>query len=64
MGTETVDVHANWLTQSYRAGEQYVYGGYYEYSLVRRDGRELAIRAKKVILINDRVDGYVDLYHL
>ncbi|MDD3651666.1 aromatic-ring-hydroxylating dioxygenase subunit beta [Immundisolibacter sp.] len=56
-------VSANWLSHSYRAGEQYLYGGYYDYDLVQR-GEELKIRAKKITLINDRVDGYVDLYHL
>ena len=56
-------VSANWLSQSYRGGEQYFYGGYYEYDLVNA-GDDLKIRAKKIVLINDRVDGYVDLYHL
>lgn len=56
-------VSANWLSQSYRGAEQYFYGGYYEYDLVHQMD-ELKIRAKKVVLINDRVDGYVDLYHL
>ena len=56
-------VSANWLSQSYRAGEQYLYGGYYEYQLVEQ-ADALKIQRKKVVLINDRVDGYVDLYHL
>lgn len=60
---EGIRVTANWLSQSYRAGEQYFYGGYYEHLLVEIDG-QLRIRRKKVVLINDRVDGYVDLYHL
>lgn len=60
---EQLTVSANWLSQSYRAGSQYLYGGYYEYLLVPRDG-ELLIQRKTVVLINDCVDGYVDLYHL
>ncbi len=59
----TLRVSANWLSQSYRAGEQYLYGGYYEYGLVEQ-ADALKIQRKKVVLINDCVDGYVDLYHL
>lgn len=70
-----LDVSATWLSHAYRAGESYVYSGWYEYDLVYAGagagpdtgadtGGALRIRAKKVVLINDRVDGYVDLYHL
>ena len=56
-------VSASWQSHSYRAGESYLYGGWYEYDLADHAG-QLRIRAKTVVLINDRVDGYVDLYHL
>lgn len=54
---------SNWLTQCYRNKEQFLYGGYYEHTLARtRDG--FKISAKKVVLLNDVVLGYVDVYHL
>lgn len=54
---------SNWLTQCYRNKEQFFYGGYYEHTLLRT-GDGFRIRAKKVILLNDVVLGYVDVYHL
>ena len=60
---DTVVAASNWLTQCYRNKEQFFYGGYYEHTLVRTaDG--FKIRSKKVVLLNDVVLGYVDVYHL
>lgn len=60
---ETVVTASNWLTQCYRNREQFFYGGYYEHTLARI-GSGFRIRAKKVVLLNDVVLGYVDVYHL
>lgn len=60
---DTVVAASNWLTQCYRNKEQFFYGGHYEHTLARTaDG--FKIRAKKVVLLNDVVLGYVDVYHL
>lgn len=60
---DTVVAASNWLTQCYRNKEQFFYGGHYEHTLLRT-GDGLRIRAKKVVLLNDVVLGYVDVYHL
>lgn len=60
---DTVVAASNWLTQCYRNREQFFYGGYYEHTLSRTDNG-FRIRAKKVVLLNDVVLGYVDVYHL
>ncbi len=54
---------SNWMSQTYRDKEQRIYGGFYEHTLVRQDG-DLKISKKKVVLLNDVVDGFVDVYHL
>lgn len=60
---DTVVATSNWLTQCYRSKEQFFYGGHYEHMLLRTaDG--FKIRSKKVVLLNDVVLGYVDVYHL
>ena len=60
---DTIVAASNWLTQCYRNKEQFFYGGHYEHTLVR-SGDSFRIRAKKVVLLNDVVLGYVDVYHL
>jgi len=60
---DTVVAASNWLTQCYRNKEQFFYGGHYEHTLLRVDDG-FRIRAKKVVLLNDVVLGYVDVYHL
>lgn len=54
---------SNWMSQIYRDKEQLIYGGYYQHTLVRDQG-ELKISNKKVVLLNDVVVGFVDVYHL
>ena len=54
---------SNWLTQCYRNKEQFLYGGNYEHTLIRGDAG-FKISKKKVVLLNDVVLGYVDVYHL
>jgi 3-phenylpropionate/cinnamic acid dioxygenase small subunit len=61
--TDGVVAASNWLSQCYRNKEQFFYGGYYEHTLVRSGGA-FKIKAKKVVLLNDVVLGYVDVYHL
>jgi 3-phenylpropionate/cinnamic acid dioxygenase small subunit len=61
---DTVVAASNWLTQCYRNKEQFFYGGQYEHTLVRQPDGGYRIRAKKVVLLNDVVLGYVDVYHL
>jgi 3-phenylpropionate/cinnamic acid dioxygenase small subunit len=60
---DSVVVASNWLTQCYRNKEQFLYGGFYEHTLIRSDSG-LKISQKKVVLLNDVVLGYVDVYHL
>lgn len=60
---DQVTASSNWLSQSYRDKEQFFYGGFYEHTLVRQDG-EFKISKKKVVLLNDVVTGFVDVYHL
>lgn len=60
---DQVTASSNWLSQSYRDKEQFIYGGFYEHTLVRQDG-EFKISKKKVVLLNDVVTGFVDVYHL
>ena len=58
-----ITVSSNWMSQTYRDKEQLIYGGFYEHTLVRKDG-EFKISYKKVVLLNDVVVGFVDVYHL
>jgi len=60
---DQVTVSSNWMSQTYRDKEQLIYGGFYEHTLVREDG-EFKISYKKVVLLNDVVVGFVDVYHL
>lgn len=60
---DSVVAASNWLTQCYRNKEQILYGGHYEHTL-RRGDTGFRISNKKVVLLNDVVLGYVDVYHL
>ena len=60
---DQVVASSNWMSQCYRDKEQIIYGGFYEHTLVRA-GDSFQIKKKKVILVNDVVFGYVDVYHL
>lgn len=60
---DEITVSSNWMSQSYRDKEQRIYGGYYTHTLIRQSG-ELKISRKVVVLLNDVVDGFVDVYHL
>lgn len=62
-GTE-IDVSAKWTVLSLepRRGKSWR-GGWYDYTLVR-DGDDLRIKRKKITLLEDVIDGTVDLYQI
>jgi 3-phenylpropionate/cinnamic acid dioxygenase small subunit len=64
IGETQVAVSATWMTFVYdhRRGKQ-VHGGWYEY-LLRPTPAGLRIARKKVIFLEDRIEGPIDLYHM
>lgn len=62
-GTE-LDVSAKWTVLSLepRRGKSWR-GGWYDYALVR-DGESFSIKSKKITLLEDVIDGTVDLYQI
>ncbi len=61
---ETVEASAKWLAMSCDArwGKQ-IRGGWYEYSL-RRTGDGLRIAQKKIVLLEDVIDGAIDIHQI
>jgi 3-phenylpropionate/cinnamic acid dioxygenase small subunit len=61
---ETVAASAKWMTLSAdsRMGKQ-IRGGWYEYELRRTDGG-LLIGRKKIVLLEDVIDGAVDIHQI
>ena len=59
-----IEVSAKWLALScnMRWGKQ-LRGGWYDYRLKRRDGR-LAIAEKKITLLEDVIDGAIDIHQI
>ena len=59
-----VDVSAKWTVLSLepRRGKSWR-GGWYDYTLVH-DGGTLRIRRKKIVLLEDVIDGTVDIYQI
>ncbi|NQV60933.1 MAG: aromatic-ring-hydroxylating dioxygenase subunit beta [Alphaproteobacteria bacterium] len=59
-----VSASAKWLTLSVdsRMGKQ-MRGGWYEYEL-RREGQDLRIGRKKIVLLEDVIDGAVDIHQI
>ena len=55
---------ADWFPQGERVVDELFRYTYPELREQVQRGEAIKIRAKKITLINDRVDGYVDLYHL
>lgn len=64
-GESGVDVRAraHWIVHSYGLHGGITRGGRYEY-LLRMTGGGLRIAKKKVILIDDKLVGAVDIYHI
>jgi 3-phenylpropionate/cinnamic acid dioxygenase small subunit len=61
--TNTVEVAATWLVHSVGARGATTRGGRYKYTLRRVDGA-LRIAHKLTVLIDEKLQGTVDLYHL
>jgi 3-phenylpropionate/cinnamic acid dioxygenase small subunit len=61
---DVVSASAKWMTLSVdaRMGKQ-IRGGWYEYQL-RRAGEGLSIAAKKIVLLEDVIDGAVDIHQI
>jgi benzoate/toluate 1,2-dioxygenase subunit beta len=61
---DAVDVSAKWTVLSLepRRGKSWR-GGWYDYTLVREAG-DLRIKRKKITLLEDVIDGTVDLYQI
>ena len=59
-----VDVSAKWTVLSLepRRGKSWR-GGWYDYTLVH-DGGTLRIRRKKIVLLEDVIDGAIDIYQI
>ena len=63
-GDATVSASAKWMAMSAdaRMGKQ-IRGGWYEYEL-RREGADLRIGRKKIVLLEDVIDGAVDIHQI
>jgi len=61
---DIISASAKWMTLSVdaRMGKQ-IRGGWYEYEL-RRDGEGLSIARKKIVLLEDVIDGAVDIHQI
>jgi len=61
---DTILASAKWMTLSVdsRMGKQ-IRGGWYEYEL-RRVGDALLIGRKKIVLLEDVIDGAVDIHQI
>ncbi|MFM9969774.1 MAG: aromatic-ring-hydroxylating dioxygenase subunit beta [Burkholderiales bacterium] len=60
---EQIIASASWITHIYGIHGVATLGGYSDYSL-RRVASELRIAKKRVVLIDDRLEVPVDIYHL
>ena len=58
-------VAAHWQVNAYKPGKQrsFLYYGFYEYVL-RRTPKSYRIAKKKITLLNDIVEGVLDIYHI
>jgi 3-phenylpropionate/cinnamic acid dioxygenase small subunit len=62
-GGNTVEASATWMVHSYGVHGSATRGGRYRYTLRRMDGM-LLIAKKTTILIDEKLEGPVDFYHL
>ncbi len=58
-----VEASSSWITHVFGVRGSATLGGYSDYTLKRIDG-ELRIAKKRAVLINDRLEIPVDVYHL
>ena len=61
--TERIDAQASWIVHTYGYHGTTTRSGSYEYQL-RRSAEGLRIARKKIIMIDDRLEGPVDVYHV
>ena len=60
---KSIFVKANWIVHSYGVREAQTRGGFYEFTLIQSD-LGLKIAQKKIILIDDKLVGPIDIFHL
>jgi 3-phenylpropionate/cinnamic acid dioxygenase small subunit len=60
---DQLTVKANWRVDCYEEKRAASFFGHYEYALMR-EGDELLIVRKKILLLNDSVPSYLDIYQL
>lgn len=60
---DSITATANWVVHTFGKKGASTRGGMYDFDL-RRVGGALKIARKKITLIDDRLDGAVDIYHL
>ena len=60
---DTVEATANCVVHSYGKKGSLTRGGMYDFTLTRING-ELKISRKKIVFIDDRLEGPIDVYHL
>jgi 3-phenylpropionate/cinnamic acid dioxygenase small subunit len=60
---KSVFIKANWIVHSYGIREAQTRGGFYEFELIQSD-IGLKISQKKIILIDDKLVGPIDIFHL
>lgn len=59
----SIEASSSWITHVYGVRGTATLGGYSDYTL-RRAGGQLRIAKKRVVMINDRLEIPVDIYHL
>jgi benzoate/toluate 1,2-dioxygenase subunit beta len=60
---DEIEATANCLVHSYGKKGSLTRGGMYDFTLTRING-ELKISRKKIVFIDDRLEGPIDVYHL
>ncbi len=60
---DTIEATANCLVHSYGKKGSLTRGGMYDFTLTRING-DLKISPKKIVFIDDRLEGPIDVYHL
>jgi len=60
---DTVQLEATWMVHSVGARGDSTRGGRYQYTL-RREGGQLRIARKVTVIIDEKLEGTVDVYHI
>jgi 3-phenylpropionate/cinnamic acid dioxygenase small subunit len=58
-----IDVHASWIVHSYGLHGAMTRGGWYEYRL-RQTQAGLKVARKKIVMVDDKLVGPVDIFHV